>query len=66
MTIVNKNEPGVLGSITTFLGSKGINIEQQLNLSRDKIAYTVVDMVGEVNDPEQLQIELADIEGVCR
>ena len=44
--IINKNEPGVLGQITTVLGSLGFNIAQQLNTSREAIAYNVVDVEG--------------------
>jgi len=46
LCIINKNVPGVLGEITTLLGSKGVNITQQLNTSRDSIAYNVIDMDG--------------------
>ena len=41
LCIVNDNKPGVLGAITTFLGSQNINIVQQINSSRGDIAYTV-------------------------
>eukprot|EP00472_Partenskyella_glossopodia_P012423 CAMPEP_0197531078 /NCGR_PEP_ID=MMETSP1318-20131121/33966_1 /TAXON_ID=552666 /ORGANISM="Partenskyella glossopodia, Strain RCC365" /LENGTH=463 /DNA_ID=CAMNT_0043087163 /DNA_START=146 /DNA_END=1537 /DNA_ORIENTATION=+ len=64
LCIVNENHPGVLGSITTFLGEKGINITQQINHSRDNLAYTVVDMDGQPDDPSQLQEELAKVEGI--
>ena len=55
LCIVNKNEAGVLGQITTFFGNKKVNIEQQLNTSRGEIAYTVLDF-GEVHDPAGLQV----------
>lgn len=35
---------GILGQITTLLGSLNLNIAQQLNTSRDEIAYNVVDL----------------------
>ncbi|KAG2498412.1 hypothetical protein HYH03_003671 [Edaphochlamys debaryana] len=54
LCIVNKNEAGVLGQITTYLGSQGVNIEQQINTSKGGIAYTVLDF-GEVADPSGLQ-----------
>lgn len=59
LCIVNKNEAGVLGQITTFIGSKKLNIEQQINTSKGDIAYTVLDF-GKVEDPAGLQAELAD------
>lgn len=51
---------GVLGQITTFVGSKGLNIEQQINTSRNEIAYTVLDLTT-VDNPAQLQVSSADI-----
>uniref|UniRef100_A0A7S0RH56 Phosphoglycerate dehydrogenase n=1 Tax=Chlamydomonas leiostraca TaxID=1034604 RepID=A0A7S0RH56_9CHLO len=54
LCIVHRNEAGVLGQITTYMGSKGINIEQQINTSRGEIAYTVLDF-GSVPDAEGLQ-----------
>jgi len=59
LCLVHKNVPGALGSITTFLGSKDINITRQVNNSRGDIAYTVIDMDGEPADPDKLQDELA-------
>uniref|UniRef100_A0A7S3YVA8 phosphoglycerate dehydrogenase n=1 Tax=Lotharella globosa TaxID=91324 RepID=A0A7S3YVA8_9EUKA len=65
LCIVNENSPGVLGAVTSFLGDKGINIEQQINLSRGGIAYTVIDMTGQPDDPAGLQEELgAKVEGI--
>ena len=50
---------GALGEITTFLGSKGLNISQQINTSRGDIAYTVIDFTNQPEDGEALQVELA-------
>ncbi len=58
LCIVNKNAPGVLGQITTFMGTKGVNIEQQINTSRGDIAYTVLDLTS-IADPAQFQKDLA-------
>lgn len=59
LCIVNKNAPGVLGQITSFLGARNINIVQQLNASRNDIAYTVIDMSHTPEDPSKLQADLA-------
>jgi len=65
MCIINSNQAGVLGEITTLLGSKGINIAQQLNTSRGDIAYNVVDIEGfEEKDGAALQEALLAIPGV--
>lgn len=58
LCIVHKNAPGVLGQITTFMGVKSVNIEQQLNTSKGDIAYTVLDLT-KVDSPEQFQVDLA-------
>jgi len=59
LCIVNRNEPGALGEITTFLGSKGLNISQQINTSRGDIAYTVIDFTNQPDDADEIQMELA-------
>jgi D-3-phosphoglycerate dehydrogenase len=59
LCVVNKNEPGVLGEITTFLGSQGLNISQELNTSRGNIAYTVIDFSNVPEDPDAMQDGLA-------
>jgi len=64
LCIVNKNTPGVLGSIASFLGNRNINILQQLNSSRGDVAYTVVDMQTVPEDPGKLQTDLASIDGI--
>lgn len=59
LCIVHKNIPGVLGTITTFLGGKNINITQQINNSAGDVAYTVIDMQDQPAEPDELQTELA-------
>jgi len=60
LAIVHKNEPGILGQITTFLGSQKINITQQANGSRGAIAYTLIDIEDAPEDPAGLQKKCAD------
>jgi len=43
MCIATQNVSGMLGQITTAMGDSGLNITQQINTSRDDIAYNVVD-----------------------
>jgi D-3-phosphoglycerate dehydrogenase / 2-oxoglutarate reductase len=43
-TVVNKNVPGCLASITEAFASENLNIVQQINQSREMIAYTVLDI----------------------
>jgi D-3-phosphoglycerate dehydrogenase len=60
LAVVHKNEPGILGQITTFLGSQKINITQQVNSSRGAIAYTLIDMEDCPADPAGLQQKCVD------
>lgn len=64
LCIVNRNIPGVLGLITTRLGELGLNIIQQINSSRGDIAYNVVDLADLPSNIDQLQGELAALDGV--
>lgn len=43
-TVVNKNKPGALSSITEAFAGEGLNIIQQINHSKGDIAYNVVDI----------------------
>ncbi len=62
VTIANANVPNMVGQITTCLGDARLNIEDLLNKSRGELAYTVVDLDGEV--PEDILASLRAIEGV--
>lgn len=62
ITIANANVPNMVGQITTCLGDARLNIEDLLNKSRGDLAYTVVDLDGEV--PEDILASLRAIEGV--
>lgn len=64
-TIVNRNEPGVLARITDAFGSAGFNILQQINHSRNNIAYNVLDIATtEKLDLGPLQERITMTEGV--
>jgi len=66
LCIVNTNKPGVLGEITTLLGSLNLNIAQQLNTSRDEIAYNVVDLQDfpEGDAATEVQEKILSLDGV--
>jgi len=48
LTIANANVPNMVGQISTILADAGLNIEDLLNKSRNEVAYTIVDLDGEV------------------
>jgi len=62
LTIANANVPNMVGQISTVLGDAGLNIEDLLNKSRGELAYTIVDLDGEVD--ETTVTTLSSIEGV--
>jgi len=64
VTISNRNVPNMVGQISTCLADAGLNIEDLLNKSYGDIAYTIVDVNGEVTDSVLEQIRT--IEGVIK
>ena len=50
ITIANANVPNMVGQISTRLAEDGLNIEDLLNKSIGGLAYTIVDVDGEVTD----------------
>jgi len=57
LTISNKNEPNMLGQISTLLANAGLNIVDMVNKSKSDIAYTIVDVDGNVSDDVVSSIE---------
>ena len=70
IAIVNENKTGVLASILGELASANINILQQVNRSRDTIAYNVIDVEldtlssGKFKSWAELQEGLTMVDGV--
>jgi D-3-phosphoglycerate dehydrogenase len=52
----------MVGQISTMLAEAGLNIADLLNKSRGDLAYTLVDVEGEV--PDDLPAKIKGIEGV--
>lgn len=48
VTVANANVPNMVGQISTILANAGLNIADLLNKSRGDIAYTIIDLDGEV------------------
>lgn len=69
MTVVNKNIPGMLASITERIAEAKLNILQQINHSRGDIAYNVMDIDPKTEDGnmismKELQQKLTMTDGV--
>ncbi len=62
IAIANSNVPNMVGQISTLVAEAGLNIADLLNKSRGELAYTLVDVDGEVSDA--LLAHIRGIEGV--
>jgi D-3-phosphoglycerate dehydrogenase len=62
LAIANSNVPNMVGQISTLLAESGLNIADLLNKSRGELAYTLIDVEGQV--PEEVAAKIRGIEGV--
>ncbi len=64
LSIINRNEPNMVGQISTCLASENVNIHDMINQSRDELAYTLVDTDCDI--PAVCLKRIASIEGVLQ
>lgn len=68
ISVVNRNIPGMLSKITEIFAKANMNILQQINHSRGKIAYNVLDVdpatAGSTLELKDLQKEVTMLDGV--
>ncbi|MCX7068489.1 MAG: phosphoglycerate dehydrogenase [Methylococcales bacterium] len=62
ITITNQNIPGVVGHVSSVLGDAGINIVDLTNKSHADVAYTLIDVSGDVTS--EIVDKLRAVEGV--
>ncbi|WP_298751138.1 phosphoglycerate dehydrogenase [uncultured Serinicoccus sp.] len=62
--IFNENKPNMIGQITATLADAGLNVAEFTNKSKGEVAYTLVDVEGEVQD--DLKDSILAIEGIIR
>lgn len=60
ISILHKNVPNVIGSVTRIISEEGLNIANMTNQSRGAYAYTVLDVEG--NPSEKLLNDLHNLE----
>ena len=48
--MIHKNAPGVISAITSVLTAAALNIENMVNKSKKDVAYTMLDVTGNVDD----------------
>ena len=57
-----KNEPGIIGIITSAIAKNNLNISDMINKSRNEIAVTLIDIND--NPPETCAQKIQDTENV--
>ncbi len=62
IAIANSNVPNMVGQISTLLAEAGLNISDLLNKSRGELAYTLIDVEGEL--PQGVVDQIGATEGV--
>ena len=62
IAIANSNVPNMVGQISTCLAEAGLNIADLLNKSKGELAYTLIDIDGQV--PAGLIERIGGIHGV--
>ncbi|HET7723544.1 MAG TPA: phosphoglycerate dehydrogenase [Propionibacteriaceae bacterium] len=56
LAIANSNVPNMVGQISTLLADAGLNIADLLNKSRGDLAYTLIDVDGDLSDDVMAKI----------
>lgn len=64
ITILHKNVPGIISQITQVLSTQAVNIADMINKSKDKFAYTMID-IDEKVDVKVIEA-LSNIEDVLK
>ena len=64
LCVVNANVPNMLGQISSLLAQHGINIDDMYNKAQEQLAYTLVDVEGQV--PDAVADELLAVDGVLK
>lgn len=61
LSIIHSNVPNMVGQITSAIANNGLNITEMLNKSRNDLAYTLVDINGDVSS---IVADLVAVEGI--
>jgi D-3-phosphoglycerate dehydrogenase / 2-oxoglutarate reductase len=64
LTVINRDQPGMIGMISNMLGNEKINIMNYTNKSNGTVGYNIIDCAGPV--PEDVQSKIAQQGGVLR
>lgn len=66
ITIINKNIPNMIGSVTAIFAREGVNIDNMINRSRGAWAYTMIDVDGLGGKADELKAELEAVDGIVK
>ena len=64
LTVINRDQPGMIARISDILGSEHINIINYTNKSNGTVGYNIIDCAGPV--PEVVQEKIRQQNGVLR
>jgi D-3-phosphoglycerate dehydrogenase len=64
LTVINRDQPGMIGLISNLLGNEKINIMNYTNKSNGTLGYNIIDCAGPVS--EAVQDKITQQEGVLR
>ena len=64
LTVINRDQPGMIGLVSNILGDRKINIINYTNKSNGTVGYNIIDCAGPV--PEEVQAQIRAQEGVLR
>jgi D-3-phosphoglycerate dehydrogenase len=64
LTVINRDQPGMIGLISNLLGAEKINIINYTNKSNGTLGYNIIDCAGPV--AESVQEKIRQQEGVVR
>lgn len=64
IAVFHQNIPNMIGQVTGILAADGVNISDMTNKSKDKYAYTLLDLESKVEDATIQKLKA--IKGVCR
>lgn len=62
--VIHKNVPALIAAMTSEVGNAGLNIENMVNSSKKDFAYTMMDVIGDVND--SIVSAITAIDGVIK
>ena len=64
LTVINRDQPGMIGLVTNILGAHHINIMNYTNKSNGTLGYNIIDCAGPV--PASVEEEICQQDGVLR